>query len=188
LSTPRYSGKITEQEWIRKLAFSGKDRFLYRYDSMGRLTNAEHRITMQGNGSTAGIYREQIAYDKNGNILSHDANIEGVNHRLNYTYNGNHVASIARNDVAVGTAEYDSRGNITKIPGKNLQIAYNLCNLPQSITAADGTKVNYSYFSDGSKFRAVSDNGEKLIYAGSLRLKIENYNSVPESFAIAAPA
>ena len=57
--------------------------------------------------------------------------------------------------------------------------------MPQSITAADGTKVNYSYFSDGSKFRAVSDNGEKLIYAGSLRLKIENYNSVPESFAIA---
>ena len=185
LSTPRYSGKITEQEWIRELAFSGKDRFLYRYDSMGRLTNAEHRITMQGNGSTAGIYREQIAYDKNGNILSHDTNIEGVNHRLNYTYNGNHVASIARNDVAVGTAEYDSRGNITKIPGKDLQIAYNLCNLPQSITAADGTKVNYSYFSDGSKFRAVSDNGEKLIYAGSLRLKIDNYNSVPESFAIA---
>ena len=57
--------------------------------------------------------------------------------------------------------------------------------MPQSITAADGTKVNYSYFSDGSKFRAVSDNGEKLIYAGSLRLKIENYDSVPESFAIA---
>jgi RHS repeat-associated protein len=57
--------------------------------------------------------------------------------------------------------------------------------LPQSITAADGTKVNYSYFSDGSKFRAVSDNGEKLIYAGSLRLKAKNYNAVPESFAIA---
>ena len=57
--------------------------------------------------------------------------------------------------------------------------------MPQSITAADGTKVNYSYFSDGSKFRAVSDNGEKLIYAGSLRLKAKNYNAVPESFAIA---
>ena len=54
------------------------------------------------------------------------------------------------------------RGNITKIPGENLQIGYNLHNLPQSITASDGTKVSYSYLSDGTKFCAVSDGGEKF--------------------------
>ena len=163
IATPRYSGKITEQLWRRGTEAPGVgSMFVHGYDAMGRLTSTKHRTTMQGNGSTAGIYGEQIAYDKNGNILSHDANIDGVSHRLNYTYNGNHMASVAKNDIATGTAEYDSRGNITKIPGKNLQLAYNISNLPQSITAADGTKVNYSYFSDGSKFRAVSDNGEKL--------------------------
>ena len=72
-----------------------------------------------------------------------------------------------------------------EFPGENLQIAYNLCNLPQSITASDGTKVNYGYLSDGTKFSAVSDGGEKFIYAGSLRFKIENDNVMPESFAIA---
>ena len=49
-----------------------------------------------------------------------------------------------------------------KIPGENLQIAYNLHNLPQSITASDGTKVSYSYLSDGTEFCAVSDGGEKF--------------------------
>ena len=57
--------------------------------------------------------------------------------------------------------------------------------MPQSITASDGTRVNYGYLSDGTKFCAVSDGGEKFIYAGSLRFKIENDNIVPESFAIA---
>ena len=117
--------------------------YTFTYDGVNRMLNATHGT---------GAYTEKVTlYDKNGNILSHDANIEGVSHRLNYTYNGNHMASVAKNDIAAGTAEYDSRGNITKIPGKNLQLAYNISNLPQSITAADGTKVNYSYFSDGSK-------------------------------------
>ena len=57
--------------------------------------------------------------------------------------------------------------------------------MPQSITASDGTKVNYSYLSDGTKFCAVSDGGEKILYAGSLRLRIVGNSIVPESFAIA---
>lgn len=66
-----------------------------------------------------------------------------------------------------------------------MQIAYNLCNLPQSITTGNGTSVNYGYLSDGTKYRAVSDSGEKYLYAGSLRFRIDNNNVVPESFAIA---
>ena len=41
-------------------------------------------------------------------------------------------------------AQNASCQHITKIPGKDLQIVYNLCNLPWSITAGDGTTVNYS--------------------------------------------
>ena len=57
--------------------------------------------------------------------------------------------------------------------------------MPQSITASDGTRVNYGYLSDGTKFCAVSDCGEKILYAGSLRLRIVGNSIVPESFAIA---
>ncbi|MBQ5896669.1 MAG: hypothetical protein IIW75_08930, partial [Bacteroidaceae bacterium] len=185
LSTPRYAGKISEQEWQRKLQFTGNDRFVYHYDTLGRLSSANHRITGLGQ-STVGCYSEDFTYDLAGNIIAHNAEKDGVNRRLGYTYNGNHIASVTHNDAAVGTAQYDSRGNITKIPDENLQIAYNLCNLPQSITASDGTKVNYSYLSDGTKFSAVSDGGEKFIYVGSLRFRIDGDNNiVPESFAIA---
>lgn len=38
-----------------------------------------------------------------------------------------------------------------------LQMSYNLCNLPKQITAEDGTLVNYTYFADGTKFKAVDD-------------------------------
>ena len=185
LSTPRYTGKISELGWNRKLRLSGNDRFIYHYDDLGRLTSAEHRITGL-NQSSAGICNEQYTYDLAGNILSHNVYRDGVNRQLGYTYNGNHISTLTCDGTTVGTAQYDSRGNITKIPGENLQIAYNLCNLPQSITASDGTRVNYGYLSDGTKFCAVSDGGEKFIYAGSLRFRIDGDNNiVPESFAIA---
>ena len=57
--------------------------------------------------------------------------------------------------------------------------------MPQSITTGNGTSVNYGYLSDGTKYRAVSDSGEKYLYAGSLRFRIDNNNVVPESFDIA---
>ena len=125
LPSPRYAGKISEQEWQRKLQFTGNDRFVYHYDTLGRLSSANHRITGLGQ-STVGCYSEDFTYDLAGNIIAHNAEKDGVNRRLGYTYNGNHIASVTHNDAAVGTAQYDSRGNITKIPGENLQIAYNL--------------------------------------------------------------
>ena len=82
-------------------------------------------------------------------------------------------------------AGYDSRGNITTFPGKNLHIKYNLNNLPQSIAAADGKKTNYSYMSDGTKFRAVSETGVNYLYTGSLRWRIQDGTITPESFAVA---
>ena len=183
-SSPYYSGKISELNWQRNASDNNSDRFVYHYNLQGYLSSTEHRIT-GSNQNTDGSYSEDFTYDLAGNILVHNANKGGANQQLCYTYTGNHIASVAQDGNSVGTAQYDSRGNITKIPGENLQIAYNLCNLPQSITASDGTKVNYGYLSDGTKFSAVSDGGEKFIYAGSLRFKIENDNVMPESFAIA---
>ena len=65
-----------------------------------------------------------------------------------------------------------------------LQISYNLCNLPKQITAEDGTLVNYTYFADGTKFKAVDATGNGFAYTGSLRWSVENGALVPDSVAI----
>ena len=36
-----------------------------------------------------------------------------------------------------------------------LQMSYNLCNLPKQISTVNGKTVKYSYFADGTKFKAV---------------------------------
>ena len=124
-SSPYYSGKISELDWQRNASANNSNRFVYHYDLMGSLSSAENRITGVSQ-STDGCYSEDFTYDLAGNIIAHNAEKDGVNRRLGYTYKGNHIASVTRNDVAVDTAQYDSRGNITKIPGENLQITYNL--------------------------------------------------------------
>ena len=37
-----------------------------------------------------------------------------------------------------------------EIPGKDLQIAYNISNLPQYISNSNGSTTNYGYLSDGT--------------------------------------
>ena len=65
-----------------------------------------------------------------------------------------------------------------------LQFSYNLCNLPTQITAEDGTLVKYSYFADGTKFKAVNATGNGFAYTGSLRWSIQGGEIAPESIAI----
>ena len=186
LATPLYAGKIAQIDWKRKMQIDGNDRFLYSYDPLGRLTKAEHRITELNGNSTKGSHTEQATYDRNSNILSLNAKKGIINKwQKDYTLNGNRIATVTKNFINEYTAEYDSRGNLTRIPWENLQIAYNLINLPRSITAADGTKIDYSYLSDGTKFRAVSETGVNHLYTGSLRWKLQGGTITPESFAIA---
>ena len=56
--------------------------------------------------------------------------------------------------------------------------------MPKQITAEDGTSVNYTYFADGTKFKAVDATGNGFVYTGSLRWSVENGALVPESIAI----
>ena len=67
---------------------------------------------------------------------------------------------------------------------KGLQMSYNLCNLPKQITAANGTSVKYSYFADGTKFKAVDATGNGFVYTGSLRWGVQDGILTPESIAI----
>ena len=55
-----------------------------------------------------------------------------------------------------------------------LQMSYNLCNLPKQISTVNGKTVKYTYFADGTKFKAVDAAGNGFVYTGSLRWSVEN--------------
>ena len=63
-------------------------------------------------------------------------------------------------------------------------MSYNLCNLPKQITTVNGKTVKYTYFADGTKFKAVDAAGNGFVYTGSLRWSVQNGILTPESIAI----
>lgn len=63
-------------------------------------------------------------------------------------------------------------------------MSYNLCNLPKQITTVNGKTVKYTYFADGTKFKAVDASGKGFVYTGSLRWSVQNGTLTPESVAI----
>ena len=97
---------------------------------------------------------------------------------------GNKISNVAVNNADKGTCLYDSRGNMTKNTEAGLQFSYNLCNLPKQITAENGTTVKYTYFADGTKFKAVDATGNGFAYTGSLRWSVQNGVLTPESVTI----
>ena len=50
---------------------------------------------------------------------------------------------------------------------KNLQITYNILNLPQSVTQSGTTKATYGWFADGSKYSVQDAQGNGYCYIGS---------------------
>ena len=65
-----------------------------------------------------------------------------------------------------------------------LQMSYNLCNLPEQITTVNGKTVKYTYFADGTKFKAVDAAGKGFAYTGSLRWGVQDGILTPENIAI----
>ena len=84
----------------------------------------------------------------------------------------------------LGYPTYDERGNMAQNVEAGLQMSYNLCNLPKQITTVNGKTVKYTYFADGTKFKAVDATGSGFVYTGSLRWRVENGVLTPESIAI----
>ncbi|MBE6195273.1 MAG: hypothetical protein E7140_06045 [Rikenellaceae bacterium] len=56
--------------------------------------------------------------------------------------------------------------------------------MPTQITAENGTTVKYTYFADGTKFKAVNATGNGFAYTGSLRWSVQDGILTPESVAI----
>jgi len=161
-----------------------RDRaYAFDYDGMSRLKGADYGNTsMLINTDKYDV--KGISYDNNGNILSLKRNADGsVIDDLIYSYQGNQLKAVE--DVAVvleadsrilkdfvnGVSEveeylYDANGNIIKDKNKGISnIQYNILNLPEKITFADGKEIKYVYTASGEKLQNIV-NGKTLTYCG----------------------
>jgi hypothetical protein len=69
-------------------------------------------------------------------------------HNITATYSGNRLTHI-NNALAYN---YDANGNMNRDYRKNLDMEYNLLNLPYQIIKNDTVKATYTYLADGMKF------------------------------------
>jgi RHS repeat-associated protein len=153
--TPQYNGNISEMLYYDAYTTLNKTNS-YTYDPLNRLTNAQ---------TTSNALNEHIGYDNMGNISSL---VRGgaLSANLSYNYtdvNGNlsdQLFSLKNNNVAYRTYSYDVNGNANS-NGSNYGIAYNILNLPQTVTNTSGntTVATYIYDAAGQKLKNTGSDG-----------------------------
>jgi RHS repeat-associated protein len=199
-SAANYNGNITGMIWksvhdgqIRKYDFS--------YDAVNRLTAANFTQYYNGSfNSNSGINytANNLSYDANGNILSMNqyglktpvATSSSLIDQLSYTYlpGSNKLQRVtdAANDSSSVLGDfkylqknktdtdyvYDTNGNLIADKNKNISnIAYNILNLPQTITVAGKGTITYTYDAAGNKLRKQTVEGSKTtttLYGGNI--------------------
>lgn len=134
-STPQYNGNIANQLW--GASAPNANTFTYSYDKLNRLTN----------GTATGM-SEAISYDEMGNIryMNRDGS-EG-----NYIYTGNRLNGISSGALATQGYVYDDSGNVTYDGRNQKTIAYNILNLPQTVSGG----ITYTYDASGRKLKKQS--------------------------------
>ena len=89
-----------------------------------------------------------------------------------YSYEGNALASISGTDNNASISgvqySYDANGNMIHDGLKNLDLSYNLLNLPDAVSQEGSEKATYSWFADGSKYSVLDNSNNGYYYIGSL--------------------
>lgn len=169
-----YNGNIAYQTFSRKHTdgTTAAGTYSYTYDAISRLREG---IMAGGKG------REEIAYDKLGNItaLNRRASDGLTADSLAYSYSGGRLASVNDRSTNTGAAymlagttayTYDANGNMkTRVNSANTAnnitaTVYNYLDLPQTVTA-NGTTVSFIYDGSGRKLRSINGiNGQTRDY------------------------
>ncbi|MBR5183536.1 MAG: RHS repeat-associated core domain-containing protein, partial [Bacteroidales bacterium] len=168
-TTPLYSGNISE--WVTQQASQQQETYGLQYDKQGRLTSSS-RYSGSSASAQNSFTERGITYDRNGNIKTLQRYNSSLQDNYTYNYTGNKITSITGTDngtaIASATYSYDNNGNATTDGLKNLQITYNILNLPQKVSQNGATKATYTWFADGSKYSALDNTGNGYHYIGSL--------------------
>ena len=169
-----YGGNISE--WSSKQSEHPQSTYGFTYDLLNRIT---HAARYQGASATPqASYTEQgITYDKNGNITTLKRYASAPADDFTYHYTGNLLMSLSGSINASYT--YDANGNMTGDGRKNLQITYNLLNLPEVISRGSVTQARYIYTADSIKCETTGNANSGYAYLGSL---IFNKNAAGYAF------
>lgn len=182
-----FNGNIASQSWGTFAAPNSKS-YTYTYDKQDRLTS----------GISTDNYNESgIGYDLNGNIstINRTAGSTVLIDQLGYNSNGtNQVTSItdgASDNSSRGyrpgtysSYHYDLNGNMDIMPTppdgtavSNINISYNMLNLPQTITG--GRTITYVYDAAGNKLRRISSVNGNTDYIGGIQYDKSTVASTP---------
>ena len=173
-STPCYNGNISSMTWK-----AGNETTLrgykFTYDGLNRMLDAVYGESTSISSNANRFTEKVTGYDKNGNILALQrygqtgASSYGLIDNLTFTLNGNQLNRV--DDASTATAynngfefkdavkqaneyAYDANGNLTKDLNKGIsEIQYNCLNLPRKVTFTDGSTIEYTYATDGTKLR-----------------------------------
>ncbi|MDR2126643.1 MAG: RHS repeat-associated core domain-containing protein, partial [Prevotellaceae bacterium] len=185
-ATPSYTGNITEWTWQHQNDTA--NTYTFAYDRLNRLI--DNKYYMGTSTTPLDIFTEQgLAYDRNGNIAHiqrYDANGDCNECDIHYMYSGNRLTSYRRGMLMnmISLYGYDSNGNMNRDFRKNLDITYNLLNLPYEIGQNDTIRAVYTYIADGTKVAVRSDSLTYRFgfdYLGTCVYKRENNNLTVES-------
>lgn len=137
----QYNGNISYVRWGSNL----ENMFSYDYDKINQLTLASFP------GMT-----EEVSYDKGGNISKLIRNNNAIDY--SYVVGKNQLQSVAGHNLQSQTYVYDLNGNAIKDGSKdNLNISYNLLNLPKTISGSQS--ITYQYDASGKMLSKSSVSG-----------------------------
>ena len=169
--TENYNGNISGLQWNTK---EDKIRnYVFDYDELNRLSKGEYS---EGTGYTENIKDQSTSYtyDKNGNIETLTRNFDNkLIDDLDYTISNNQLVKIQElNQSSMASKGYTPRsntnytydvyGNMTYAPGKDVSVAYNHLNLPQTVTFNSG-KIHYLYDAAGNKLAQSVESNDNSV-------------------------
>ncbi|MDR1198594.1 MAG: DUF6443 domain-containing protein, partial [Prevotellaceae bacterium] len=180
-AVPNYAGNITEWTWQHQNDTT--DTYTFAYDRLNRLVDNRH---YRGAGAApVDMFTEQgMSYDRNGNISKirrYDADGVCEDCDINYHYEGNQLkyCNTEIPMILMPLYAYDDNGNMNRDFKREMDITYNLLDLPYRIIKNDTVKATYKYLADGTKLSIAADT---LVESNSGSSRVAAYKTVSYGF------
>lgn len=173
-NTAMFNGNISAMRWRVDLGLADTTMraYTFDYDPMNRLIGSKQKIFDTQWRDDVAFSEDNLRYDLNGNILGvHRTAAKGtLIDNLTYRYGsgttlGNQLLKVNDDgDPSVGFVDgnnfyddyaYDRNGNMTVDNNKGITVAYNILNLPRSVSKKDQGTIQYYYDATGRKLSRV---------------------------------
>jgi hypothetical protein len=158
-NSPVFNGNISATVSPRTSSGTTIPRgYLYTYDGLNRMTKARYIE----NSTVKNSYNEELAYDKQGNVIEFTRNSPVSSGSSTYNsehlylrYIGNQLnatGTLAGAYVFLSANSYNKNGALTADPNRKISdIRYNVLNLPDTIKFSAAHSAQYSYDATGVK-------------------------------------